>query len=68
MTSIILLWLTLTSTNKTMHSYTVHREKKTLMLKLYNEIDAKSLSGKVTSEQLSALFSGDYFIYLFIYF
>lgn len=32
------------------------------MLKFYNEIDAKSLSGKVTSEQLSALFSGDYFI------
>lgn len=67
MTSIILLWLTLTSTNKTMHSYTVHRKKKHPMLKFYNEMDAKDPSGKVTFEQLLAVFSWGYFIYLFIY-
>lgn len=45
MTSIILLWLTLTSTNKTMHFLTVHLKKK---IKLYKEINAKDLSRKVT--------------------
>lgn len=52
MTSKILLWLTLTSTNKTTHSLTVHtKTPSTIMLKLCKEINAKDLSGIVTLKQ-----------------